>query len=64
MAIAAVAKGATVIEKHFSLDKQMQGPDHSASLEPNELHRLVSALKNTTVALGREIKETTRRNKS
>ncbi len=35
--IAAVALGATIIEKHFTLDKNMQGPDHSSSLEPNEL---------------------------
>ena len=44
--IAAVALGATVIEKHFTLDKMMEGPDHKASLEPNELKAMVSAIRN------------------
>lgn len=44
--IAAVALGATVIEKHFTLDRNMDGPDHQASLEPNELKAMVAAIRN------------------
>lgn len=44
--IAAVAMGASVIEKHFTLDRNMEGPDHRASLEPNELLSMVSAIRN------------------
>jgi N,N'-diacetyllegionaminate synthase len=55
--IAAVALGATVIEKHFTLDKTMQGPDHKASLEPNELKAMVKAVRNIEVALGSSIKK-------
>ena len=50
--VAAVALGATVIEKHFTLDKTMSGPDHSASLEPEELKEMVRLIRNTEVALG------------
>ena len=50
--IAAVALGATVIEKHFTLDKTMEGPDHKASLDPNELKAMVAAIRNTEAALG------------
>ena len=50
--IAAVALGATVIEKHFTLDRNMPGPDHKASLEPNELKDMVSAIRNIEQALG------------
>ncbi len=50
--IAAVALGATVIEKHFTLDKNMEGPDHKASLEPNELKAMVKAIRNIEKALG------------
>lgn len=50
--IAAVALGATVIEKHFTLDKNMEGPDHKASLEPNELAEMVSQIRNIETALG------------
>jgi N,N'-diacetyllegionaminate synthase len=50
--IAAVAMGATVIEKHFTLDKTMDGPDHLSSLEPKELKSMVSAIRNTEKALG------------
>jgi len=50
--IAAVAMGASVIEKHFTLDKTMQGPDHKASLEPDELKAMVSAIRNIEKALG------------
>lgn len=50
--IAAVALGAEVIEKHFTLDKNMVGPDHRASLEPNELKAMVLAIRNIEIALG------------
>lgn len=50
--IAAVALGATVIEKHFTLDRNMEGPDHKASLEPNELKIMVSAIRNIEKAIG------------
>ena len=52
VAIAAVAMGATVIEKHFTLDKNMDGPDHASSANPNELIRMVRAIKNIDVAMG------------
>ena len=51
--IAAVALGATVIEKHFTLDKNMEGPDHKASLEPDEFAAMVKAIRNIEAALGR-----------
>lgn len=50
--IAAVALGATVIEKHFTLDKSMEGPDHKASLEPEELKAMTAAIRNVEQALG------------
>lgn len=50
--IAAVALGAEVIEKHFTLDKMMEGPDHKASLEPHELKAMVVAIRNVEKALG------------
>ncbi len=50
--IAAVALGATVIEKHFTLDRNMEGPDHKASLEPNELKAMVAAIRHVEKALG------------
>ena len=50
--IAAVAMGASVIEKHFTLDKMMKGPDHKASLEPHELKAMVNAIRNIEKALG------------
>ncbi len=59
MAIAAVALGATVIEKHFTLDRDLPGPDHQASLEPEELRSMVSAIRNVEVALGDGIKRPT-----
>jgi len=55
--IAAVAMGAKVIEKHFTLDKTMKGPDHKASLEPNELKAMVQAIRNIEKALGNGIKK-------
>lgn len=56
VAIAAVALGASVIEKHFTLDRGLPGPDHSASLEPEELRAMVSAIRNVEQALGNGIK--------
>ena len=55
--IAAVAMGASVIEKHFTLDKTMEGPDHKASLEPDELKKMVKAIRNIEKALGSSIKK-------
>lgn len=55
--IAAVALGAKVIEKHFTLDKNMDGPDHKASLEPEELKQMVKAIRNVEVSLGDGIKK-------
>lgn len=55
--IAAVALGAQIIEKHFTLDKNMEGPDHKASLEPDELKAMVIAIRNIEQALGNGIKE-------
>jgi N,N'-diacetyllegionaminate synthase len=56
VAIAAVALGATVIEKHFTIDRSLPGPDHKASLEPDELKAMVSAIRNIEHALGDGIK--------
>ena len=50
--IAAVAMGAIVIEKHFTLDRNMEGPDHKASLEPDELKAMVDAIRNIELAMG------------
>jgi len=55
--VAAVAMGAKVIEKHFTLDKNLPGPDHKASLEPDELKGMVKAIRNIEVALGDGIKK-------
>lgn len=55
--IAAVALGASIIEKHFTLDKNMEGPDHKASLEPNELSAMVQAIRNIEQALGSPVKQ-------
>ncbi len=57
--LAAVSLGATVIEKHFTLDKTMEGPDHQASMSPDELVALVKAIRNTEVALGDGVKRVT-----
>jgi N,N'-diacetyllegionaminate synthase len=59
VAIAAVAMGAVVIEKHFTLDCNLPGPDHRASLEPVELRALVVAIRNIEIALGDGIKRLT-----
>ena len=55
--IAAAALGASIIEKHFTLDKNMQGPDHRASLEPSELKAMVEAIRNIELALGNGVKK-------
>jgi N,N'-diacetyllegionaminate synthase len=55
--IAAVALGACCIEKHFTLDKTMEGPDHKASLEPDELKAMVKAIRNIELALGSCVKK-------
>ena len=57
VAIAAVAMGACMIEKHFTLDKRMDGPDHKASLEPSEFYAMVKAIRNVEGALGDGIKK-------
>lgn len=56
IAIAAVALGATVIEKHFTLDRSLPGPDHRASIEPDELMRMVLSIRNVERAMGDGIK--------
>lgn len=55
--VAAVAMGACVIEKHFTLDRNMNGPDHKASLEPNELKTMVEQIRNVEKAIGSGAKE-------
>jgi len=55
--IAAVALGASIIEKHFTLDKNMPGPDHRASLEPHELISMIQAIRNIEQALGSTVKK-------
>lgn len=62
-AIAAVTMGAVVIEKHFTLDKNMEGPDHKASLDPEELKEFVVKIRNTEKLLGDGIKKPTNREK-
>lgn len=57
--LAAVALGATVVEKHFTLDKNMEGPDHQASMSPEELTALVKSIRNMEVALGDGVKKVT-----
>ena len=54
--IAAAAMGAAVIEKHFTLDRNLEGPDHKASLEPDELAAMVRAIRNVEAALGDGVK--------
>lgn len=63
--IAAVALGAEIIEKHFTLDRNMEGPDHKASLEPDELKAMVSSIRNIELALGdghKTVSESERKN--
>ena len=59
MSVAAYALGARVIEKHFTLDRNLPGPDHKASLEPEELKAMVAAIRNIEIALGDGIKRLT-----
>jgi len=60
VAIAAVALGANIIEKHFTLKKELPGPDHRASLEPNEFKNMVDAIRNIETAMGLSNKEPTK----
>lgn len=57
VAIAAVALGAKVIEKHFTLDNTLPGPDHKASLEPDDLKKMITAIRNIELALGDGVKK-------
>lgn len=57
--VAAVALGATLIEKHFTLDRNLPGPDHRASLEPDELAAMVQSIRNIEIALGDGVKKPT-----
>jgi sialic acid synthase SpsE len=59
VAIAAVALGASVIEKHLTLDRSLPGPDHQASLVPHEFKAMVAAIRNIEVALGDGVKRLT-----
>lgn len=59
VSLAAVALGACVIEKHFTLDRNMPGPDHRASLEPDQLNNLVKGIRNVEVSLGNGYKQPT-----
>ena len=59
VSVAAVALGATVIEKHLTLDRNMQGPDHLSSLEPNEFKQMVDQIRSIEIALGSKIKKPT-----
>tara|TARA_B110000483_G_scaffold186047_1_gene220164 strand:- start:561 stop:1586 length:1026 start_codon:yes stop_codon:yes gene_type:complete len=61
VSIAAVAMGAKVIEKHITLNKKLDGPDHKASLEPNEFKLMVAAIRNISLAIGDGIKKPTKR---
>ena len=62
-AIASVPLGAKIIEKHFTLNKKMKGPDHKASLEPAEFKKMVDAVRNIENALGKNIKKITKSEK-
>lgn len=61
--IAAAAMGAAVIEKHFTLDKSLLGPDHKASLDPSELKEMIQAIRNVEKAIGTGIKKRTEEEK-
>lgn len=64
ISIAALAMGAVVIEKHFTLDKSMEGPDHKASLSPEELKKLITSIRNVEKAFGDGIKKITEAEKN
>ena len=57
VSIASLGMGISIIEKHFTLDKTMEGPDHKASLEPDELKAMVKAIRNIELALGSRVKQ-------
>jgi sialic acid synthase SpsE len=57
--IAAVARGAAIVEKHFTLDRNLPGPDHKASLEPDELKQMVISIRQIELALGTGVKQPT-----
>ena len=59
-AVASIALGATVLEKHITLDRSMVGPDHAASLEPTEFALMVSSVRGVSAALGSDQKRITR----
>lgn len=59
IAIAAAAMGASIIEKHFTLDRNLDGPDHQASLDPSELKAMITAIRNVEVAMGDGVKKIT-----
>ncbi|HAQ65680.1 MAG TPA: N-acetylneuraminate synthase, partial [Bacteroidales bacterium] len=59
MSVAAYVLGARVIEKHFTLDRNLPGPDHKSSLEPDELKKMVEAIRKVEVALGDGVKQPT-----
>ena len=61
--VAAVALGAKIIEKHFTLNNKLDGPDHKASLEPNELNLLVKSIRNVELAMGSKLKKITKSEK-
>ena len=66
ISVAAAARGAEIIEKHFTLDRNMEGPDHTSSLEPDELAAMTSAIRNIEKALGsgtKQVSESERKNK-
>lgn len=63
ISLAAIALGASVIEKHFTLDKNMPGPDHKASLEPDELQELCTKIREIESALGDGIKQASKSEK-
>ena len=56
VSLAAVALGAVVIEKHFTLDRNLPGPDHKASLEPEELKKMIESIRNIELSLGSPVK--------
>ncbi|MEW6482425.1 MAG: N-acetylneuraminate synthase [bacterium] len=60
VSVGAVALGACVIEKHFTLDKNLAGPDHKASLEPDEFRKMVQSIRNVEMAMGNGIKKPTK----
>jgi N-acetylneuraminate synthase/N,N'-diacetyllegionaminate synthase len=59
MSVAAVALGSCVIEKHFTIDKNLPGPDHKASLEPHEFSAMVKSIRNVEKGLGNGVKKPT-----